>query len=76
MMAYNDKDSAYNALQAMNHGEKIYLNWHEEGGAEVHRIWDMYFLFEIPQYGGDGRYHDSYYPRHLSLLIEQVFSWN
>jgi hypothetical protein len=30
------------------------VNWSEEGGGIVYRIWDMLFLFSIPQYGGEG----------------------
>ena len=47
-------------LEKMDHGETQYFNWFEGGGAEVLKYNGLYFLFEVPQYGGDPRYYDAY----------------
>jgi hypothetical protein len=54
----------------------IYLNWFEEGGAEVFRInYDTYVLFEIPQYGGHPRYVGTYSIKEIDTMIALIESW-
>lgn len=46
--------------------------------ASYNREWlknDMYFLFEIPMYGGQPRHVDNYIPSHIDILIEKIESW-
>ncbi len=54
----------------------IYLNWFEEGGAEVFRInYDIFVLFEVPQYGGVARYIGTYNINEIDEMIEIINSW-
>ena len=62
-------------LLKLGHDENTTINWCEEGGAEVFRIWDTWFLFEIPQYGGEGRFYEGYSKKNLEELLHQAYSW-
>lgn len=68
-------DSEMPRLLNMEHLDKIYMNWSEDGGAEVRRIHDVYIVFEIPQYGGNPNYHKTYQKNELQELIDTVMSW-
>lgn len=55
---------------------KAYINWHEEGGAEIIRVnFDWYVLFEVHQYGGNPNYYGIYHKNDLDGLINTAFSW-
>lgn len=41
-------------------GEKVSERWSEGGGYEIFRETDHFNLYEIPQYGGDPRFSDSF----------------
>jgi hypothetical protein len=54
-----------------------YINWHEDGGGEVHRSADRLFLYEIPQFGGEGflvgefEFNDE----GIKNLVKEAHSW-
>lgn len=62
-------------LQHLDQYEEFNLNWSEEGGATIIRVWDIYILFEVPVYGGEPNYIDSYHFNNLEELIEEVGLW-
>ena len=51
------------------------VNWHEEGGGEVQRVHDVYVLFEVPRYGGEPNYVNTYHKHQINILIEEAYSW-
>lgn len=69
------KEQDRNNLKALRNGESTHINWFEGGGGEVHRVWDMYVLFEVPQYGGEPRYVDTYHKSQLEDLLEKAHEW-
>jgi hypothetical protein len=58
-------------------GETCYLNWYEEGGAEIERIGDILYLYHIPQYGGEGTLHGKYdfNESGIKALVKEANSW-
>jgi hypothetical protein len=54
-----------------------YINWHEDGGGEVHRSSDTLFLYCIPQYGGYGHLVREYdfTDEGIKALVKEVYSW-
>jgi hypothetical protein len=62
-------------LLKMDYGDTIYLNWFEEGGAEVTRGLLGWELYEVPQYGGIPRLYDIYAEDNLQELIDEANSW-
>ena len=54
-----------------------YVNWHEEGGGEVHRSADTLILFYIPQYGGDGYLVGKFdfNDEGIEALVKEAHSW-
>ena len=56
-------------------GETYFISMGEEAGGEIWLKNDVYFLFEIPQYGGEPRYIDHYRKFHIDNLIDIVLSW-
>lgn len=62
-------------LKALGHKQQCTVAWSEEGGGEVHYIWDAYFLFSIPQYGGEGSFYGLYFKSDLELLLDAAYSW-
>ncbi len=72
-MTGKDRDIA--KVKALGHGDNCTVFWHEEGGGEVYRVWDMLFLFEIPQYGGEGRYAGSFDLDGVEQLVDLAHTW-
>lgn len=64
---------AVKALPPFNGNCQIF--WSEEGGGDVYRIWDMLFLFEIPQYGGEGRFAGSFRLDEAEKLVDLAHTW-
>jgi hypothetical protein len=70
-----DRDKDLQALQEMTHEQWQYVNWFEEGGGEVLKVYDVYVLFEVPQYGGQPRYVGTYLEDELNKLVDMAYSW-
>ncbi len=62
-------------VQALAHGGTCTVFWFEDGGGEVHRIWDMLFLFEIPQYGGEGIFAGAFTLDDVEKLVDLARTW-
>ena len=70
------KDYCLEKLSKIENLKPVYLGWLEDGGAEVYRInYDTFVLFEIPQYGGEARYIETYNVRNINKMIEEIKSW-
>ena len=68
-------DKSREKPKALGHGQCAHINWFDGGGAEVHKLWDQFVLFEIPQYGGEGRYTATYHESDMEKLLEEVEKW-
>jgi len=62
-------------VRELSHKQDCTIFWFEGGGGEVHKIWDMYFLFEIPQYGGEGRFEGAYDETQIEELVRKAHTW-
>lgn len=62
-------------VKALLPGGNCHIFWSEEGGGEVHRIWDALFLFEMPQYGGDGRFAQAFQLDEAEKLVDLARTW-
>jgi len=70
------KDDCLEKLSKIKNLKPVYLNWSDGGGAEVYRInYDIFILFEIPQYGGEPSYIQTYNIKNISKMIEKIKSW-
>ena len=56
-------------------GETYFINTGEESGGEIWLKNDVYFLFEVPQYGGEPRYSSHYSKFRIDDLINVVLGW-
>jgi len=56
-------------------GEVYFLDLGEESGAEVWKKNDLYFLFDIPQYGGTPTYCGHFNVLNIDDAIKNVLSW-
>ena len=63
------------AVKSLGHGQNCTVFWSEEGGGEVHKIWDTLFLFSIPQYGGEGRFEKAFREDEIEKLVELARTW-
>lgn len=62
-------------LKALPHGGECTVHWFEEGGGLVHRLWDVYVLFEVGQYGGTPHHAGTFHERQLDKLLDMAYSW-
>jgi hypothetical protein len=68
------KEQDIQKVKELNHGCHCYIFWFEESGGEAHRIWDHLFLFEIPQYGNEGRFRSSFHISKAEELVNLVYN--
>lgn len=59
----------------LKHGEKFIIPESDYGKAEVWRINDILILFEIPTYGGEPMFNDTYYTSQIDALLHNVSCW-
>ena len=62
-------------VQALSHMDNCTIFWHEESGGDVYRIWDTFFLFEIPHYGGEGTFAGAFDASELNSLLLLASTW-
>ena len=56
-------------------GESYFVSLGEEAGGEIWLKNGTYFLFEVPQYGGEPRF-DVYFGKYeIDSMIARVLSW-
>ena len=63
-------------LKALAHKGECTINWFDEGGGLVHKLWDVYVLFDVPQYGGNPRLHGTFDEGNEGALLDVAYSWN
>lgn len=56
-------------------GESYIVPESDYGKAEIWLKNGIYFLFDIPMYGGTPMYHDSYNKHGIDRMIDQYNSW-
>jgi hypothetical protein len=69
------KEGVYEKIKKLNNGGCCYFNMSEGGGAVCHKCNEMYLLFEIPLYGGDERYIETYFENQINDLVTLAYSW-
>jgi len=50
-----DFSTDYAKVRNLLPGETCLINWSEEGGAEIFSDGDYFYLYHVPQYGGESR---------------------
>ena len=71
----NTKDQDIANVKKLYHGEHCTVGQSEGGGGEVYRIWNTYFLFSIPQYGGEGNFERAFTSTQIEQLVDNAHSW-
>jgi hypothetical protein len=62
-------------IQNLTDNCRCYIHWFEESGGEVERIGDKLHLYEIPQYGGEGRFAGVFELNEVDKLLDLAYSW-
>jgi hypothetical protein len=62
-------------LKALADGEECTLNWFEEGGGLVTRMGELYYLEEVPQYGGEPRPEGIFTSAEFEKIIAKAAEW-
>ncbi|MEK9207489.1 MAG: hypothetical protein AAB922_03340 [Patescibacteria group bacterium] len=62
-------------IEKLKDGECYIVPESDYGKAEIWLKNEMYFLFEIPTFGGQPRYVDNYIRRHIDIMIKKIESW-
>lgn len=65
-----DRDYDIGALKALKDGEMFYFNTFEDGGSMAVKCVNVWVLFDIPQYGGQPQYVETFMSHMLNELIE------
>lgn len=69
------RDGDIAAVKSLGHKQECTVFWSEEGGGEVHRVWDTLLLFSIPQYGGEGRFEGAFSLDEVENLVDLARTW-
>lgn len=63
-------------LKALENGEHLFFDMCNDGGAVAYKFKDVYLLFEIPLFGGNEVYHDTYRRSELGGMVDVALGWN
>jgi len=66
---------AIEKIEGLKDGEHCYFNMFQEGGAVCYKCNGMYLLFEVPLYGGEEGYENTYFENQITDLVKIAFSW-
>lgn len=67
--------SMLETVQNMSVGSEVYLNMFQGGGSLVKRInEDLYYLYEIPLYGGEEQFYSYYRYRGLPTMVDVILN--
>ena len=69
------KEEIITKLRLLKHGECLYFNIFQEGGAVIYCCNTMYLLFEIPLYGGSEVFMNIGDDHNLGELVTEALSW-
>lgn len=62
-------------IKELKDGQSLIVSQSEESGAEIWLKHNTYFLFEIPMYGGEPRFTESYPMYRIDEMINEYSSW-
>lgn len=62
-------------LVAQPHNSERTVAWSEGGGGLVYRLWDVYVMFEVPQYGGEAFHAGTFHEHQIDELLNLAYSW-
>jgi hypothetical protein len=62
-------------LVTQPHNSERTIAWSEEGGGLVYRLWDVYVLFEVLQYGGEASHAGTFHERQIDEILDLAYSW-
>jgi len=65
----------YNSIQNLKDGDCFIWPQSDYGKAEIWFKNEVFFLFEIPEYGGMPIFSGSFHPSQVDRLIDKVNSW-
>jgi hypothetical protein len=63
------------AVEGLLHGEHTVVNFFQDGGGEIYRVWDALVLFGIPLYGGEPKFCAAYHYRDAKKAVTEAHSW-
>lgn len=63
-------------IEKLKHGECFIVPEGDYGKAEVWRINDVFIVFEIPLFGGEPIYSNSYHFSRIEDIIYEIISFN
>ncbi len=69
---YCSNEEAAERLLKLPHCGTAYVDFFNDGGSEVRRLYDEFFLFEIPQYGGEPQFEGAFHKTKVSELIAKI----
>lgn len=61
-------------LKKLQHGKECTVFWFEESGGLVHRLWDVYVLFEATS-GGRITMAGSFTDQQFDELLDTAYGW-
>lgn len=73
-MACN-RESDLEKLKKLHHGKECTVFWFEESGGLVHKLWDVYVLFEVSGYGGNITMAGTFTIEQLDDLLDVAYGW-
>lgn len=69
------REEALKEIEKLKHGEEWTWPESDYGRADIWRLNDRYFLFEIPTFGGTQMFSGSYWPSKIEELVDEILSW-
>ena len=69
------RDDDLAALRGLKDGQSFYFSMFEGGGAMAQKCINIWVLFQIPQYGGEPQYAETFRSYKLNELLDMGESW-
>lgn len=70
-----DKRKDREKLMNLQHLANCNINFFEEMGGLVYRIYDTYILFDVTGYGSNINYDSAWDKSEIDGLLDEVYSW-
>lgn len=71
----SEREGEIKSLKELKDGEYFYFHWAEGGGAMARKCVNVWVLFEVPQYGGEPQYAETFRDHKLNELLDMGESW-